>query len=359
MSRALVLPHVWENRRVLITGHTGFKGSWLSVWLMRLGARVAGFALAPDTAPNLSEQAGIEAGMQPVRGDVRDARAVADAVRGFAPEIVFHLAAQPLVRRGYADPLGTFATNVMGTANVLEAARQGGARGVIVVSSDKCYANREWVWPYREDDALGGHDPYSASKACAELAAAAWRSSFPGMAIATARAGNVIGGGDWAAERLLPDCVRAFAAGEAVRLRHPGATRPWQHVLEPLAGYLLLAQRLLDAPATVAEAWNFGPDPAEAHSVGAVVEAFAALWPGARGWVREGEGGQPHEAGLLAVSAAKARAQLDWRPRLKLAEALEWTAGWYRRHREGAPALALMGEQIALYTARLASAATP
>ncbi|MBV8511244.1 MAG: CDP-glucose 4,6-dehydratase, partial [Xanthobacteraceae bacterium] len=257
----------WRGKRVLVTGHTGFKGAWLTMWLRRLGAQPAGFALAPDTTPNLAELSDLERQIPCVRGDIRDQITVRDAMAELAPEIVFHLAAQSLVRTSYQQPVQTFETNVLGTIHVMEAARiTPSVRALVVVTSDKCYENREWLWPYREDEPLGGYDPYSASKACTEIAVAAWRRSFLSesrrerpLAMASARAGNVIGGGDWSTDRLIPDCVRAFASGTPVQIRNTVATRPWQHVLEPLSGYLLLAERLWQDGAKVAEAWNFGP----------------------------------------------------------------------------------------------------
>jgi CDP-glucose 4,6-dehydratase len=339
----------WARKRVFVTGHTGFKGAWICAWLDRLGAQVGGFALAPDGSPNLCEEAGTERLVEGVRGDIRDLGALTRAMVGFAPEIVLHLAAQALVRRSYAAPVETFATNVMGTVNLLEAARVcGSVRAVVVVTSDKCYANQDSGVPFAEDAALGGHDPYSASKACAELVAASWRASFPGGAMATARAGNVIGGGDWAADRLVPDCVRALQARRALSLRNPAATRPWQHVLEPLCGYLLLVQRLFRDGGSAAEAWNFGPAAHDALAVSQVVERLGAAWGGGPAWVAT-PGVHPHEAGRLVLDAGKARARLGWRPRLGLEEALAWTADWYQRHHAGEAAAALIGEQIAAY----------
>jgi CDP-glucose 4,6-dehydratase len=341
---------------VLVTGHTGFKGAWLSVWLHRLGARPAGFALAPDTEPNLAELCGLERQFPCTHGDIRDQIAVRDAMAEFAPEVVFHLAAQSLVRPSYQQPVPTFETNVMGTIHVMEAARQTpSVRTLVVVTSDKCYENREWLWPYREDEALGGYDPYSASKACAEIAVAAWRRSFLNgsnadrpFAMASARAGNVIGGGDWAADRLVPDCIRAFAAGTPVRIRNTHATRPWQHVLEPLSGYLLLAERLWQDGPEVAQAWNFGPSLDDVRPVSWVVDQAVALWGDGAKWM-PAEGQHPHEAGLLAVDATKARMRLGWRPRLPLSQALSWTVEWYKRQLKGEAVTALVAEQIERY----------
>lgn len=349
-------PAFWAGRRVLLTGHTGFKGAWLWLWLTKLGAEVTGFALAPEGEPNLCALAGIEAEPGARRGDIREAADLARVMAEAEPEIVLHLAAQALVRRSYAEPLETLATNVVGTANLLEAVRRTPTvRAVLSVTTDKCYLNREWVWPYREDEALGGHDPYSASKACAEIVTAAWRQSFlaeRGVAVATARAGNVIGGGDWSADRLVPDCLAAMARGDTVRIRNPQATRPWQHVLEPLSGYLVLAERL-HAQATgqapdVAEAWNFGPDMADVQPVSVLAERLAALWGEGAAWAATPDAG-PHEAGLLAVDAAKARARLGWRPRLGLETALAWTVDWHKRQGAGEDARHLVLDQIAAY----------
>ena len=342
----------WRDRRVLVTGHTGFKGAWLSLWLHRLGARVTGFALPPATSPNLFTLAAIDRQIDSQLGDVRDPSAV-DAVLALSrAEVVFHLAAQALVRRSYADPVGTYAANVMGTAHVLDAARRAsGLRAVVVVTSDKCYENREWWWPYREDEAMGGHDPYSSSKGCAELVTAAWRRSFflsdgtAPVGLGSARAGNVIGGGDWAEERLVPDCMRAFAAGEPVVIRRPAAVRPWQHVLEPLSGYLTLAERLSSDPRGFGEAWNFGPATDEARPVAWVVDRLSRFWGDGARWERDPRT-HPHEAGLLQVDASKARARLGWTPRLSLEEGLRWTVDWYRRVGAGEDAAALTLDQI-------------
>lgn len=325
----------WKERRVLITGHTGFKGSWLSLLLQHLGARVSGYALAPPTQPSLFELADLASYCTHVIGDVRDYDHLLQAISENTPEIVFHLAAQPLVRESYRDPLATMATNVMGTAHVLEAARRAPTvRAVIVVTTDKCYENREWLWPYRENDALGGHDPYAASKACAELVTAAWRASFPreGLAVATARAGNVIGGGDWAADRLVPDALRSWASGACLEVRNPRAIRPWQHVLEPLHGYLLLAQQLHRQEA--AEAWNFGPNEDDMVPVGDLLERLAQCWgPNARWQVNRDD--HPHEASLLRLDSTKAKIRLGWQPLWALDTAIVRTVGWHQAHRDG------------------------
>ena len=338
----------WRGKRVLLTGHTGFKGSWLALWLRRLGAQVHGFALAPTSQPSLHALLPAEAHALSVGGDVRDALAVAQAVARVRPEIVLHLAAQPLVRASYANPLDTFATNVMGTAHLLEALRGAQAVRVVVnVTTDKVYRNLEWAWPYREDDALGGHDPYSASKAASELVSTSYRDAFlakRGVALATARAGNVIGGGDWSEDRLVPDAVRAWRAGVPLLIRRPQALRPWQHVLEPLAGYLLLAEKLWAQPG-LAGAYNFGPDSSEAATVGEVIELAAQAY-GSGTWQTEESPSGPHEAGWLALEVARARTVLGVRARWPLQEGVRRTLHWYRRQAQGAAALALCHKDI-------------
>ena len=332
----------WRGRRVFITGHTGFKGSWLTLWLESLGARVAGYALSPVTNPSLFEVAGVARGITSTIGDVRDEPSLTRAMQAADPEIVFHLAAQPLVRASYREPVGTFATNVMGTAHLLEAARSlAQLRAVVVVTTDKVYENREQVAGYVESDTLGGHDPYSASKAAAELVTSAYRQSFfvdakgaRAVGIASARAGNVIGGGDWAEDRLLPDLVRALGSGTPVRIRRPDAVRPWQHVVEPLAGYLALAERLASDAAGHAEGWNFGPDQADARSVAWITDRVTSLWGGGARWERE-PGDHPHETTHLSLDITKARTRLGWHPRLDLGTAIDWTIDWYRRHARG------------------------
>ncbi len=333
----------WKGKPVLVTGHTGFQGSWLSLWLQRLGARVIGFSLPPPTRPSLFEAAGVARGMVSLKGDIRDAGAVKSAVFTHRPRIVFHLAAQPLVRASYAAPLETYSTNVMGTANLLEAARLCGAvRAVVNVTSDKCYENIGQSRGYREDDRLGGHDPYSASKACSEILTDSYRRSFftgggprkPPPAVSTARSGNVIGGGDWARDRLVPDCVRALARGLLIRLRYPEAVRPWQHVLEPLHGCLLLAQGCVEKGDRFAEAWNFGPEEGAGWPVRSVVEEIIRL-TGRGKWKPRG-GPQPHEAETLKLDAAKARRRLGWSPLWDTATALQKTVAWYQAY-ERAP----------------------
>lgn len=337
-------PDFWRGKRVLLTGHSGFKGSWLALWLARLGAEVTGLALQPATEPNLFTLARVGELLQASHWcDLRNAQAVQAQVHAARPQIVLHLAAQALVRAGYAAPIDTYATNVMGTAHVLDALRgQPDARVAVVVTTDKVYRNREWCYPYREDDPLGGHDPYSASKAAAEIVTASYRDAFlatQGVAVATARAGNVIGGGDWAAERLLPDAVRAWAAGQTLHIRHPEATRPWQHVIEPLAAYLRLAERLWDDPAR-AGAYNFGPLPHEAATVKNVIEmASCAYAVSAKSY--ENNSNQPHEASWLALETSHARQALGVVPHWGLSTAVERTMTWYRAQHGGADARTL------------------
>jgi CDP-glucose 4,6-dehydratase len=344
----------WRGRRVFLTGHTGFKGGWLALWLARLGAEVHGYALAPPTEPDLFTVTRVADGLAGhTIADVRDADALAAAMQAAAPEIVFHLAAQPLVRASYVDPVETYAVNVMGAVHLLQAVRAcPTVRAVLNVTSDKCYAHPEAQRPCVEGDALGGHDPYSSSKACAEIVTAAWRSSFlaaAGVAVASARAGNVIGGGDWAADRLLPDFFRAADAGIALDVRHPEATRPWQHVLEPLAGYLMLAQRLAQQGEAFAGAWNFGPSADDARPVRWIVERLVAELPGAR-WQARPDGG-PHEAHHLSLDSTKAQRQLGWRPRWHLARALDECIDWHAGWRAGGDMHALCLAQIVAYEA--------
>lgn len=347
-------PRFWQGKRILLTGHTGFKGGWLSLWLAEMGAEVHGYALAPPTEPNMFTVAGLEERLaSSTLADVRDAAALEQAMAAARPEVVLHLAAQPLVRQSYAEPAETFAVNVMGTVNLLEAVRKTpGVRAVVNVTTDKCYENREWVWPYRENEALGGHDPYSSSKACSELATVAWRCSFldsAGVQLASARAGNVIGGGDWAADRLVPDFLRALDAGKTLVVRSPLATRPWQHVLEPLTGYLLLAEKLCTEGAAFAEAWNFGPDASDARTVQWIVEALCTRVPGAA-WQRA-DAPQPHEAHTLRLDSTKASARLGWRPHWNLQRALESTLDWHQAWKSGANMADFSLRQIREYTA--------
>ena len=328
----------WHGRKVLVTGHTGFKGGWLCLLLQRLGAEITGLSLAPPGEPNLFEQAQIVTGVDHIIGDVRDASLVFDVVSNCRPQVIFHLAAQPLVRYGYVEPVETFATNVLGTAHVLDAARrQGNVRAVVSVTSDKCYENREWVWPYRENDPMGGHDPYSASKGAAELVIASYRDSFfpaaglarGGTGLASVRAGNVIGGGDWATDRLVPDLIRAFLAGETPIIRSPRSVRPWQHVLEAVFAYVDIAERLIRGDAYVAEAWNFGPGDDDTQPVSWIVDKLASLW-GVPGQWQQFDGAIPHEAHLLKLDCAKARILLGWHPTLRLIQALEWIVEWHQ-----------------------------
>ena len=332
----------WAGRSVFVTGHTGFKGGWLSLWLHQLGAKVHGYALDPPTVPSLFEIARIADLLDSdTRRDLADLEALRTALAQTQPEVIFHLAAQPLVRESYKDPIGTLATNVVGTAHLLQAVRSvETVRAVVIVTTDKVYENREWVYPYREVDPLGGYDPYSASKAAAEIVVSSYRSSFfakakgkPSVHVATARAGNVIGGGDWAHDRLVPDCLRAFANGEPVQLRYPQAVRPWQHVLEPLFGYLLLAERLLGADASsYASAWNFGPDASGDATVGKVAQTIASYWGSSAQLELNTEVDHPYEAGVLRLDISRSREKLGWHPQWTLLQALrstvDWTQAW-------------------------------
>ncbi|MCE1236226.1 MAG: CDP-glucose 4,6-dehydratase [Hyphomicrobiales bacterium] len=350
-------PDFWRGRRVFLTGHTGFKGAWLTLWLHAMGAEVYGYALDAPTTPSLWDLADVGAVCRDHRGDVRDLEAVTAAMQAFDPQIVFHLAAQSLVRPSYAAPVETYATNVMGTIHVLEAARRCAVlRAVVVVTSDKCYENREWVWGYREIDPLGGHDPYSSSKGAAEIVTHAYAASFFGAAdgplVATARAGNVIGGGDWAIDRLVPDIVAAFREDRAPEIRSPDSVRPWQHVLEPLSGYLDLAEALVTRGRDVAGAWNFGPPPEAVRSVREIADAMAALWGEGRTWRDASRADAPHEATLLQLDSAKARTRLGWTSRWRFDEALAATVDWYRALDAGASARALCEAQIAAHSRR-------
>ena len=346
----VVDPAFWRDRRVLLTGHTGFKGSWLSLWLQSLGARVTGFSVDVPTQPSLHELAKLGESIEGIEGDVRDPEAVTQAVAAVNPEVVIHMAAQSLVRPSFVEPRQTYETNVMGTVNVLDAVRRHGAdvRAIVNVTSDKCYENREWEWGYREHEPMGGFDPYSSSKGCSELVTDAFRRSFfsaaDGPRLASARAGNVIGGGDWGEDRLVPDIMRAALAGEPVRVRNPNSIRPWQHVLNPLSGYLLLAQSLWDEP-RLAEGWNFGPVDEDARPVGWIVQRIAARWPGDLHWTHD-DGPHPHEARYLKLDSSKARAQLGWRPGIDLAATLEGIVDWYRELRDGADMRAVTQGQI-------------
>ncbi len=352
-------PSFWTGQRVLVTGHTGFKGAWLSWWLRLLGADVIGLSLPPQEGHTLFGVTGLDDEVDSRFGTVIDPTFVGSVVAETQPTVIMYLAAQALVRASYDDPVETFATNVVGTANILQAARSlDGLRAVVSVTSDKCYENREWDWGYREDEPMGGHDPYSASKGCAELVTASMRRSFfdeQGKAgIGSARAGNVIGGGDWAADRLIPDIIRAFGVGEEVVIRRPEAVRPWQHVLEPLSGYLLLAQHLANGQGD--EGWNFGPAESDARPVAWIVERMADRWGDGATWRIERDG--PHEATMLKLDCSKAHNRLGWRPRLDLETTLEWVVDWYRSHLDGADMRAATVDQIERY-AKLAEGEVP
>jgi CDP-glucose 4,6-dehydratase len=337
---------------VLVTGHTGFKGGWLSLWLHQLGADVTGFALPAPTDPSFFEQTRLHELVRHVEGDVRDPASVEKVVAETRPDVIFHLAAQPLVRYSYDHPVETFATNVMGTVHVLDSCRRiDGVQAVICITTDKCYENREWVWPYREEDPMGGFDPYSSSKGATELAIAAYRRSYfaeNGPALASVRAGNVIGGGDWALDRLVPDLIRALLAGERPVIRSPGSIRPWQHVLEALSGYLELAERLLGGERQFATAFNFGPSDDDARPVSWMVERMLAHWGARQGWDKP-EAPQPHEAVLLRLDCSKARSMLGWSPRLRLDAALESVVSWHRTVAEGGDARAVSCQQLQEY----------
>jgi CDP-glucose 4,6-dehydratase len=347
----------WRGRRVFLTGHTGFKGGWLALWLASKGAVVRGYSLDPCTEPNLFTDAKVGSSIEDLRGDIRDGAKLDRAMHEFAPEVVFHMAAQPLVRFSYADPVGTYETNVIGTARVLDAVRRcPSVRAVVSVTTDKCYENKETLRPYGEDDPLGGYDPYSSSKACAELVSAAYRQSFlaeRGVAVATARAGNVIGGGDWSTDRLIPDLVRGFLAGEPVKIRRPQAIRPWQHVLEPLHGYILLAEKLLGTGAArYARAFNFGPGEDDAQPVEWIVERMTQYWGGSASWVLDADPGV-HEATYLKLDAGRAQAELAWRPRLDLDTALHWLVDWYKAWQGGAAMQQFTLAQVETYEKQL------
>lgn len=329
--------NIYQSKRVLITGHTGFKGSWLALWLARTGAKITGYSLQPPTAPNHFQL--LDMGIHSILGDVRDSDKLKQVFKEQQPEIIFHLAAQAIVRLSYNDPVETLSTNIMGTINVLEAARESAAvRAIVNITTDKCYENREWVWGYRENDPLGGYDPYSASKGCSELVTNCWRNSFFNpkdygsthqTLLASARAGNVIGGGDWAVDRLIPDMMRAIDQNEKVKIRNPQATRPWQHVLEPLSGYLLLGQKLLEDRKEFADAWNFGPSEDGNATVGEIAEQVKKAWPKIDYEIQRSPD-QPHEAGMLRLDCSKARTKLQWAPVWDGKTAIEMTAKWYR-----------------------------
>lgn len=348
----------WKGKKVFLTGHTGFKGSWLSMWLSMLGAKVKGYALEPPTEPSLFELCKVkELLAQSVIGDIRDLDTLKREMLGFQPEIVIHMAAQPLVRESYSIPVDTYSTNVMGTVNLLEAVRvTKSVKAVVNVTTDKCYENKEWVWGYREGETLGGYDPYSSSKACAELVTDAYKNSyFPaknyalhGVAIATARAGNVIGGGDWAKDRLIPDCIQSLLVGEPIYIRNPYSIRPWQHVLEPLSGYLMLAQKLFEYGTEYEGAWNFGPNDQDARSVEWIVHNLCDKWKGSQGYVVD-KGDHPHEAAYLKLDCSKAKMKLGWSPRWELEMALDNIITWTEAFVSGSDLRRVSFNQIQKY----------
>ena len=354
-------PQFWAGKKVFLSGHTGFKGSWLSLWLQSLGAAVTGFALPAPTSPSLFELANVGHGMKSVIGDVRHLRDLTTALNASNPSIVFHMAAQSLVRESYQDPVNTYETNVMGTVNMLEAVRRcSSVRAVINVTTDKCYENKERLQGYTEDEPLGGFDPYSNSKACSELVTLAYRSSFfnnaqhaqHNLALASARAGNVIGGGDWAKARLIPDILQAFAERRSVSIRYPNSIRPWQHVLEPLSGYLTLAECLFENGPQFSEAWNFGPNDGDAQPVSWIADKLCHMWGDGTKWnVESGE--HPHEAGFLKLDASKASSRLNWRPLLNLEETLDLIVKWHQRYQQGESVHQICIDQISQYQARL------
>ena len=347
----------WKGKRVLITGHTGFKGSWLAFWLETLGAEVGGYALAPETVPNLFSNLELEKKINSTIGNICDLEKFSAALSEFQPEIVFHLAAQSLVRKSYKNPVETYQTNVIGTVNVLEAIRRvASVKSVVVITTDKVYENNEWHWAYRENERLGGFDPYSNSKACAELAVAAYRNSFfadQKCLIATARAGNVIGGGDWSEDRLLPDVFRFLIFDKPLVIRYPNAVRPWQHVLEPLAGYMRLAEKLYAGEKSFGEAWNFGPADEDSKPVEWILEKIKNIWNAPVHWQIE-QNEQPHEAGLLKLDSAKAKTTLGWQPVLNILQAIDLTAEWFKNFKDGKNLLETTRRQIDFYTDLLA-----
>ena len=350
-------PQFWRGKRVFLTGHTGFKGSWLSLWLQSLGAELTGYALNPPSNPSLFEIARVADGMNSIIGDIRDQANLQKAITEANPEIIIHMAAQPLVRYSYENPVETYATNVMGTVHLLEAVRNSkGVKAVVNVTTDKCYENKEWPWGYRENEAMGGYDPYSNSKGCSELVTSAYRSSFfnpadyakHGVALASARAGNVIGGGDWAQDRLIPDILAAFAQNQPVLIRSPYAIRPWQHVLEPLRGYLTLAEKLYTEGTSYAEGWNFGPNDIDAKPVEWIVKTLAEQWGNGASWTID-QAAHPHEATYLKLDISKARSQLNWQPALNLSQALQMIVDWYREYNNQKDMQNVVLRQIATY----------
>jgi len=340
----------WKDKKVFVTGHTGFKGSWLCMWLKQLGVEVTGYALDPATDPNLFLAAHVSGGMESLIGDIRDRHGLAKAMLDARPEVVIHMAAQALVRYSYRHPVETYTTNVMGAVHLLEAVRQcDSVKSVLLITSDKCYENQEREEGYREDEPMGGFDPYSNSKGCAELVVSAYRRSFfdggKKVSLATARAGNVIGGGDWSEDRLIPDMVRAFSTGDEVVIRHPKAVRPWQHVFEALHGYLLLLERMDDDPGSFSQAWNFGPADEDVRDVAWIVERFATAW-GDADWRIEADAEELHEAHLLKLDCSKARRELSWRPVVDIDQALQWTADWYRAYYGEHDTALISGQQL-------------
>lgn len=353
----MIDPVFWRGKRVFLTGHTGFKGSWLSLWLQQLGAELTGYSLEAPTDPSLFASGSVANGMTSVIGDIRDAASLDAALAKCRPEIVIHMAAQPLVRYSYDNPVETYSTNVMGLVNVFEAIRKcKGIRAVVNVTSDKCYENREWPWGYREQEAMGGYDPYSSSKGCAELITAAYRRSYfnpehyadHGLALGSARAGNVIGGGDWALDRLIPDIMRSISGNKTVVIRNPGAIRPWQHVLEPLCGYLMLAEKLYTDGPAFGDGWNFGPSDDDVKTVQWIVEHLTKAWGGNASWTLDPVQG-PHEATFLKLDCSKARASLGWSPRWDLSETLDKITRWHRAHLDGGEMRSITLNQIDEY----------
>ncbi len=357
MEALAINPKFWKDKKVLLTGHTGFKGSWLSLWLQHLGVVLVGYALSPPTHPSLFDLAKVGNEMMSIEGDVRDYPSLKKVIVDHRPEIILHLAAQSLVRPSYLDPVETYSTNLMGTVHLLEAVRQaGGVKVVINVTSDKCYENREWASGYREDDPMGGHDPYSNSKGCSELITSSFRKSFfnplefekHGVALASVRAGNVIGGGDWAQDRLIPDMMQAWLAGTPAIVRNPNAVRPWQHVLDPLYGYLILAEKLWVEGPKYAEAWNFGPSEDDTKPVSWIVSQLSQMWGQEAKWKLD-HGVHPHEAACLRLDCSKARFKLDWKPRMNLGLALDWITEWYKEYRHKNDMRKISVEQIGRY----------
>lgn len=357
MENMVVDTNFWQDRKVLITGHTGFKGSWLALWLKKMGSKIVGVSLDPPTTPNLYEQANIASGIVSLRADIRDLEELKVLFQEHQPEVVFHLAAQPLVRHSYNNPVETYQTNVMGTLNVLESIRAiNSVRSAVMVTTDKCYENKEWVWGYRENEAMGGHDPYSSSKGCAELLISSYRHSYftkevqnkKNTAIASVRAGNVIGGGDWAEDRLIPDIIRAFQQGKSVQIRNPNSIRPWQYVLDPIAGYIGLAEKLYIEGNQYAEAWNFGPLDDDVQTVKWIVDKMSSNWHGNAKWVVDNDV-HPHEANYLKLDCSKSRANLSWVPKWNLETALVKIIEWHKAEQQGADLEKISLSQIETY----------